>query len=259
MLADADVDAVVIATPVSTHHELAPRRCAAGKHVFVEKPLAASLDAGARAAAARARARPGADAGPHVPLQPAREQDPRADPVGRARRDLLHLDEPREPRPAPVRRQRRLGPRPARLLDPALLARRGADARLGAVARLRHARHARRRVHQPRVRVRDDRARRALVARAEQAAPDDDRRLAQDGRLRRHEQRAGAGLRLGRDRARPGQLRRVPAHLPHRRHRLAARRRRRAAPARDGRLLPRRRRTAAIPARPPSSVSTSSG
>ena len=44
----------------------------------------------------------------------------------RARRDLLHLDEPREPRAAPARRQRRLGPRPARLLDPALLARRDA-------------------------------------------------------------------------------------------------------------------------------------
>ena len=52
--------------------------------------------------------------------------------------------------------------------------------------------HPRRRVHQPRVPVGHDRARRALVARAEQAAPDDDRRLAEDGRLRRHEQRAGA-------------------------------------------------------------------
>ena len=41
----------------------------------------------------------------------------------RARRHLLHLDEPREPRSASVRRQRRVGPRPARLLDPPLLAR----------------------------------------------------------------------------------------------------------------------------------------
>ena len=37
------------------------------------------------------------------------------------------------------------------------------------------------------------------MARAEQAPPDDDRRLAQDGRLRRHDQRAGPRLRLGRD------------------------------------------------------------
>ena len=34
------------------------------------------------------------------------------------------------------------------------------------------------------------------MARAEQAAADDDRRLAEDGRLRRHEHRAGARLRL---------------------------------------------------------------
>ena len=44
----------------------------------------------------------------------------------RARRRLLHLLEPREPRPAPARRQRHLGPRPARLLDPPVLARRDA-------------------------------------------------------------------------------------------------------------------------------------
>ena len=124
--------------------------------------------------------------------------DPRADRVGRARRDLLHLDEPREPRPAPVRRERRLGSRPARLLDPPLLARRDAAHVERAQPRLHHARHPRRRVHQPRVPLGDDRARRALLARAEQAPPNDDRRLAQDGRLRRHEHRAGARLRLGR-------------------------------------------------------------
>jgi predicted dehydrogenase len=35
-----DVDAVVIATPVTTHYELAQRALDAGKHVFVEKPPA---------------------------------------------------------------------------------------------------------------------------------------------------------------------------------------------------------------------------
>jgi predicted dehydrogenase len=42
VLSDPAVDAVVIATPVSTHHELALAALEADKHVFVEKPLAAS-------------------------------------------------------------------------------------------------------------------------------------------------------------------------------------------------------------------------
>ena len=62
--------------------------------------------------------------------------------------------------------------------------------------RLRHAGHARRRVHPARVRLGSDRQRRARLARAEQAAPDDRGRVAEDGRLRRHVGRAGARLRL---------------------------------------------------------------
>jgi predicted dehydrogenase len=42
VLEDESVDAVVIATPVGTHFELASAALRAGKHVFVEKPLAAS-------------------------------------------------------------------------------------------------------------------------------------------------------------------------------------------------------------------------
>jgi predicted dehydrogenase len=40
MLGDPDLDAVVIATPVPTHYELARSALAAGKHVLVEKPPA---------------------------------------------------------------------------------------------------------------------------------------------------------------------------------------------------------------------------
>ncbi len=40
VLEDAEVDAVVIATPAATHFDLAQKCLRAGKHVFVEKPLA---------------------------------------------------------------------------------------------------------------------------------------------------------------------------------------------------------------------------
>jgi predicted dehydrogenase len=42
LLSRDDIEAVVVATPVSTHFELAAAALRAGKHVLVEKPLAAS-------------------------------------------------------------------------------------------------------------------------------------------------------------------------------------------------------------------------
>jgi predicted dehydrogenase len=44
MLEADDLDAVAVVTPVSTHHDLAMRALSAGKHVFVEKPLASSSE-----------------------------------------------------------------------------------------------------------------------------------------------------------------------------------------------------------------------
>jgi predicted dehydrogenase len=43
VLEDPEVDGIVIATPVFTHFELASASLSAGKHTFVEKPLAASF------------------------------------------------------------------------------------------------------------------------------------------------------------------------------------------------------------------------
>lgn len=54
LFADPDIDAVCIVTPISTHRPLAEEAFAAGKHVFVEKPLAGSVaDAEAIALAAQ--------------------------------------------------------------------------------------------------------------------------------------------------------------------------------------------------------------
>ena len=44
LLGDPTIDAVLIATPIASHHELAMRCLRAGKHVFVEKPMAQSSE-----------------------------------------------------------------------------------------------------------------------------------------------------------------------------------------------------------------------
>ena len=56
LLGDPELDAVVLATPVPTHGALAERVLAAGKHCFVEKPLAQSVAEAERAVAAAERA-----------------------------------------------------------------------------------------------------------------------------------------------------------------------------------------------------------
>lgn len=43
LLEDPTLDAILLATPVFTHHELASEALLAGKHTFVEKPLAPSV------------------------------------------------------------------------------------------------------------------------------------------------------------------------------------------------------------------------
>jgi predicted dehydrogenase len=56
LLADDALDAVVLATPVPTHGPLAERVLAAGKHCFVEKPLAYSVAEAEAVVAAAGRA-----------------------------------------------------------------------------------------------------------------------------------------------------------------------------------------------------------
>ena len=95
--------------------------------------------------------------------------------------------------------------------------------------------HPRRRVRHPRLPVGDRRERRAELARAEQAAAHRDRRQREDGRLRRRTAGAGPDLRPRRRLQGPGDVRRVPPLLPHRRHRLAEARGVRAARSRSSR------------------------
>ena len=52
VLADPEVDAVILTTPHSLHAEHVIRAAEAGKHVFVEKPLALTAESGQRAATA---------------------------------------------------------------------------------------------------------------------------------------------------------------------------------------------------------------
>jgi len=56
LLGDEQLDAIVLATPVATHAELAVAVLDAGKHCFVEKPLATTSADAERAVAAAARA-----------------------------------------------------------------------------------------------------------------------------------------------------------------------------------------------------------
>ena len=59
LLGDETLDAVALATPVSTHAELARRVLEAGKHCFVEKPLGAVGRGGGAGGRGGARRRTG--------------------------------------------------------------------------------------------------------------------------------------------------------------------------------------------------------
>ena len=82
VLADEQLDAVVLATPVPTHADLAVAVAGAGKHCFVEKPLATNAADAERAVAAAAAGRQDPDGGPSARVPPCR-----GPPEGADRRD----------------------------------------------------------------------------------------------------------------------------------------------------------------------------
>ncbi|NBR40281.1 MAG: gfo/Idh/MocA family oxidoreductase, partial [Alphaproteobacteria bacterium] len=43
ILANSDIDGVALATPAPSHHDLAVATLEAGKHIYIEKPLALTL------------------------------------------------------------------------------------------------------------------------------------------------------------------------------------------------------------------------
>ncbi len=95
LLERADVDAVCICAPSAQHARIALDAIAAGKHVFVEKPIATALEDGLRMAAAARTGRPEADGGPRRALQSCCGQARRADRRGSHRPGLPC---PRHPR-----------------------------------------------------------------------------------------------------------------------------------------------------------------
>jgi predicted dehydrogenase len=91
LLADAEVDAVVLATPHSVHCEQIIAAAEAGKHVFVEKPLGVELDAAARAVGACAERGVTLAVGYNWRFQPALQETKRMLEDGRLGK-LLHIE-----------------------------------------------------------------------------------------------------------------------------------------------------------------------
>ena len=98
LLDDPELDAVVIATPVFSHVALATRSLMAGKHTFVEKPLATSSTSADELVRLAAVAAAGADVRSDLPLFTGGARCEGDAGRGQARRDLLHLLQSREPR-----------------------------------------------------------------------------------------------------------------------------------------------------------------
>ena len=154
VLADDTLDAVALATPVPTHADLAVRVLEAGKHCFVEKPLAQSVADAERAAAAADEHGRVLMVGHLLEYHPGVQQLKQLTESGELGADLLHLQQPPEPGEAASRRERAVEPRRPRRLSRALPRQRGAVGDGGAWRVVRAGRGRGRRVLLPSVPVR---------------------------------------------------------------------------------------------------------
>ena len=96
MLNGAGLDAVVIATAVKPHFPMAKASLLAGKHTFIEKPMAASAAECEELVDIARKNGPGADDRPHVPLFARRQKNQGNRGQGRHRGNPLHLRPPPE-------------------------------------------------------------------------------------------------------------------------------------------------------------------
>ena len=99
---DDEIDAVAIATPVSSHYALAITALEAGKHVFVEKPLAASVEEACALIELARRQELTLMPGHTFIYSPPVNMGRELIRGGRSWRDLLHIDEPCKSRIAPA-------------------------------------------------------------------------------------------------------------------------------------------------------------
>jgi hypothetical protein len=131
LIADPSIDAIAIATPVSTHFELG-MAALQGRQAPVAREADGRDSLQARKLVDEAEKRGLVLLVDHTFIYTgAVAEDGRDRRIRRPRPHLLLRLGAREPRPVPARRQRDLGPRGARLLDPRLPARRAPGRGLG--------------------------------------------------------------------------------------------------------------------------------
>jgi len=88
------IDAIVVATPVYSHFELAKGALQNGKHVFVEKPFTSTTQQAEELIELAERKNPQDHGGPYLPVHRRREKDPSAHRRG-VLGDLYYYDSTR--------------------------------------------------------------------------------------------------------------------------------------------------------------------